>query len=259
MRGHRDLRVIVALAGGCALLALLLPVGALSLLVLAPLAFFLPGYAITSATFARRPLPGAMLGVLSVGLSLAVLALGALPLNWLPGGISAGWWALLLVLVVVAACRGAALRRPLAQEKALTWQRPRPSRGEAALFGCGALSLLAAFVLAFVTLSADQAIGYTELWIEPLPAREAVQVGIANGERQEATYTLEFRVNGRDRPFAVRQVFLDRGARRTLAMPVPTAAGRRDVKVAVTLFRAGVIEPYRRVTAWLPGKVRPPR
>ena len=48
---------------------------------------------------------------LSVGLSLAMLALGSLVLNYVPGGIRACSWAVLLVLVVLAASREAALRR----------------------------------------------------------------------------------------------------------------------------------------------------
>ena len=55
MRGHRDLRGAATAALACALLALLLPFAPLSLLFAAPLAFFLPGYAITCAAFAKRP------------------------------------------------------------------------------------------------------------------------------------------------------------------------------------------------------------
>ena len=197
-----------------------------------------------------------MLVVISVGLSLAVLALGALPLDWLPGGIRAGWWALLLVLVVVAACRAAALRRPRPRSQTLAWQLPRPGRSEAALLGVGALSVVVATVLIFVPLSATNAIGYTELWIEPRTSGSEVLIGVGNGEREAAHYTLELRASGRDKPFAVRQLNLDRGEQGELTVPVSPAAGGRDVKVAVTLFRRGVIEPYRRVTAWLPGEGR---
>lgn len=253
MRGHRDLRRTVTAALLCALLALLLPFTPLSLLFVAPLAFFLPGYAITCAAFAKHPPERTLLALISVGLSLAVLALGALPLDLLPGGIRAGWWALLLVLVVVAACRAAALRRPRPLSRTPAWRPARPGRGEAALLGVGGLSAVVAMVLIFVPLSATNAIGYTELWIEPLTSSE-VLIGVGNGEQREAHYTLELRANGRDKPFAVRQLNLERGEQAELTVPVPPAGGDRDVKVGVTLFRQGVIKPYRRVTAWLPGE-----
>ncbi len=62
MRGHGDLEAAVGGAALCALLALALPFDLLRVLVGAPLFFFLPGYAIAAATFARgrhpaQPLP----------------------------------------------------------------------------------------------------------------------------------------------------------------------------------------------------------
>ncbi len=112
MKGHKDLRLVCLLALASAALALLLPWGPLCLVVALPLVLFLPGYALVAAIFAHGKIPLRHLLVLSIGLSLAVLALGALLLNYLPGGIRAGWWALLLVIVVFAAARGAAIRRP---------------------------------------------------------------------------------------------------------------------------------------------------
>ena len=54
-----------------------MPVEALSLLFAAPLAFFLPGYAIVSAVFVRARLVVPVLLTLSIGTSLSTLALGA--------------------------------------------------------------------------------------------------------------------------------------------------------------------------------------
>ena len=131
MRGHGDLEAAVGGAALCALLALFLPFDALRLLVGAPLLFFLPGYAITAAVFARGRIERRHFLVFSVGLSLAVLALGALVLNYLPGGIRGGWWALLLFLVVLGACRGAALRRPRRAGAPIAWSLPRVNGAQA--------------------------------------------------------------------------------------------------------------------------------
>ena len=192
MRGHGDLEAAVGGAALCALLALALPFDLLRVLVGAPLLFFLPGYAIAAATFAHGRIRRSHFLVFSVGLSLAVLALGALVLNYLPGGIRAGWWALLLFLVVLGACRGAALRRPRRAGPPISLDLPRTNRTQAGLLAAAALAILAAVILAFVPLSATNAIGYTELWIQPLEASEGpgVRIGVGSGERDDSSYRL---------------------------------------------------------------------
>ena len=87
MRGHRDLRLLAALSVPCAVLAIVVPVEAIALLFAVPLALFLPGCALTAVTFARHPIEWPQRLVFSVGFSLATLALGALLLNYMPGGI----------------------------------------------------------------------------------------------------------------------------------------------------------------------------
>ena len=134
MRGHRDLELVVLGAALSALIALLVPLEELRLIGALPLTLVLPGYAIVALTFARRPLGWPHLFVLSLGISLMVLTLGALVLNYGPGGIQSVTWAILLFVVVLAASRGAALRRPPAARRPSAIQdrrpgrRPRPSR-----------------------------------------------------------------------------------------------------------------------------------
>ena len=112
MNRHGDLRRACAAALICGLGALLVPVPALSLLLLAPLAFYLTGYTIIEAAFARRELERPQAALFSVGASLAVLALATLPLNYFPGGITAASWSLLLVTVVLLGAWAAGRRRP---------------------------------------------------------------------------------------------------------------------------------------------------
>src|SRR4029077_18937869 len=106
MRGHGDLEAAYASAALCALLTLALPFEPLRMLLAAPLALFLPRYAIPAAIFARRRIERRQFLLFSLGLSLAVLALGALVLNYVPGGIRAWSWALLLFLAVRGCWRG---------------------------------------------------------------------------------------------------------------------------------------------------------
>lgn len=252
MRGNRDLELAVYAAVVCAVLAVALPIPVLSLLFAAPLVFFLPGYAIVCAVFARRNLDTARLLVLSFGLSLAVLALVPLLLDLLPGGISTGWWAVALCLVVLGAARAAALGRHKPTRKA--FRRPRLSlpRRDAALAVLGLAAATAAVVLVFIPVSAKDAIGYSELWIEPKEgAVPSAVVGVASREQESDRFTVELRTNLSEIPFEITSVELSPGEEEELLVQ-PPVKGERPVKISATLFREGISQPYRRVAAWIP-------
>ncbi len=256
MRGHRDLRLVAALALLCGVMAPLFPVEAVSLLLLLPLAFFLPGYALSAAIFARRPLERPQLLLLSLGLSLSVLALGALPLNYVPGGVGPVSWALLLTLVVLGGCRGAAVRRP----KTSTHDRavlPRPRIGAlaAGLFLGALLSAGAAFALTFTTTSAKHADGYTELWLLPPVSRNAAiggaRVGVTSQEQTAIAYRLRIRIGGQaDQP--VRSFSLDPGETRVIQLRPESPPPSGPVPVSAALFTQDKpTDVYRRVSGWL--------
>jgi uncharacterized membrane protein len=257
MRGHRDLRLAAALALVCALLAPLLPVAALSLLFALPLAFFLPGYALAAATFARRPIERPQLLLLSLGLSLCVLALGALLLNYMPGGIGPVSWSVLLVLVVLISCRAAALRRPntRAGSRATTKLNLRLSGAAAGLLTGALLCTTAALVLTFTTTSAKHAEGFTALWLLPPTPQDAPQggarIGVNSEEQKPASYRLQVRVG--DRPDEiVRRFSLDPGETRVLKLRPPASASAEAVAVRALLFRDEKPgHAYRRVSGWL--------
>lgn len=256
MRGHRDLRIAAALALVCALLAPLLPVEVLSLLFALPLAFFLPGYALTAATFARRPIERPQLLLLSLGLSLCVLALGALLLNYVPGGIGPVSWAILLVLVVLNGCRVAALRRPKAHAGDSGPGRPKPrlSAPAAGLLIGALLCTTAALALTFTTRSAEHADGYTALWLLPPTPTDAAaggaRVGVSSEEQKPASFRLRVRVADRDE--IVRDFSLDPGETRVLKLGPPQAGSAGPVAVKALLFRRNKDgDVYRRVSGWL--------
>lgn len=257
MRGHRDLRIAVGLALICALLAPLLPVEVLSLLFALPLAFFLPGYALTAATFARRPIERPQLLLLSLGLSLCVLALGALLLNYVPGGIGAVSWTLLLLLVVLNGCRVAALRRPATRSggAALAWPGLRLTATGAGLLIAAVLCATAALAVTFTTTSAKHADGYTALWLLPPAPKDApvggARIGVNSEEQKPADYRLQVRVG--DRPGQiVRRFSLDPGQTRVLKLKPPEPGSAQPVAVKALLFRKNKSgNVYRRVSGWL--------
>jgi Protein of unknown function (DUF1616) len=250
VRGHGDLRAAALAAPLCAIVALLSPWEALAAAFAVPLALALPGYAIVAAAFARRELEGAQIALLSLALSLATLALGALVLDYAPGGIRDISWAVLLVAVVLACCRTAALRRRAPTPTPL----PRLRLGIPQLaMGLGALAAtVAALVLSATTLPAKDALGFTQLWIVPAPGtgRTEAGVGVASEEQEATDFDLRVRVG--DDQIIRRSFRLRPGEDRVVR--VGPAAGRRraPVPVVATLLRHNrPFSVYRRVRGWL--------
>jgi Protein of unknown function (DUF1616) len=254
MRGHRDLWIVTGLALLCALLAPLLPIDVLSLLFALPLALFLPGYALTAAIFARREIGRAQVWVLSAGLSLAVLALGALLLNYVPSGIGPVSWAVLLLLVVLNGCRVAALRRPgpTGDNRARPWPQLRfTAAGAGLLLGALACTTVA-LAITFDTHSAPHADGYTAMWLLPPTPSDApaggARIGVESEQQSRTAYRLQIRIGGRAEEI-VRSFSLNPGETRVLKLQprVPSAA---PIKAKLFL-QSEPGDVYRRVSGWL--------
>ncbi len=251
MRGHRDLEILCGGAALCALAALAIPLSALSVLFAVPLALFAPGYGITAATFARRSLGAAQIALLSVALSLITLVLGAFLLNYVPGGLGALSWALLLLIVVFGSCRFAALARkaPKPRRELL---RIALGRREAALILAGVLLAALAVGLAMRTLPAKNADGYTELWVSPDALSQRAEIGVGSEEQHAASYLLQVRLGAGGQPL-VRRFTLRPGETRRLGFKAPPAPSSAPLAVSARLFlSARPARVYRRVSAWIP-------
>ncbi|MGN6275538.1 MAG: DUF1616 domain-containing protein [Solirubrobacterales bacterium] len=258
MRGHRDLQWASAGAVVCAVVAVLVPWEIVRVVAAVPLALFLPGYAIAAVCFLSRELALPKLWTLSVGVSLMVLALGALFLNVFPFGLTTLSWAVLLVLVTAACCRAAALRRGRPEQKQplrLSW---RPSPLDAGLVVVAAVIAIGALVLAQKPLPAGNAVGFTALWMLPANSQEeAVVVGVLSSEQDPAAYTLRIAQTGQRPPHTYR-LTLNPGEEKTFEVPVPRRPGGR-AHVVASLYQAGQPRLYRRVTTWLPRQKTFPR
>ena len=256
MKGQGDLRLAAALAVLCAVLALLIPVYGVALFFALPLVLFLPGYAITAAAFARRPLPRPQTLLFSIALSLATLVLGSLVLNYL-GGIHPLSWALLLTVVVFVACRVAAVRRGPGHQSA-RWPRPRLGRLEAAMLLGAVAAAAAALVLASTNVPADDALGYTQLWILPQAGSggSKARVGVRSQQQTAVDYDLRVRIGAHT---LLRRSFrLAPGETRLVKLRAPPGT-EGTVPVIATLLRHNrPTKVYRRVRGSLtaPGESR---
>ncbi len=255
MRGHRDLEWSSIAAVVCALVAALVPWEIFRIVAALPLTLFLPGYAIVAVAFGSSELALPKRLMLSVGVSLMVLVLGTLVLNVFPFGIRTASWAVLLALVVIAACRGAALRRGRPQPRGKR-RSPlaslHPSWGAIAMLAAAVAIAGAALVLAQKPLSAKNAEGFTALWMLPTDSKEdAVRVGVVSSEQGPASYRLTVRV-GRESQSQSYRVDLDAGEEKSFEVEVPRTPGSRRHVVA-SLYRVSKPQHlYRRVTRWLP-------
>ena len=256
MRGNRDLILVSAAAIACALLAIVLPWEGPRLLAALPLALVLPGYAITAAAFGPRRLELTQTMMLSLGCSLAVLCLGALVLNYVPGGIQTASWAILLAIVVAAACGGAAWHRLDGEEEdeetppAPSW--PRPRRVDV-ICGVVVVALAAAAIgLANTPLPAGGAAGYTSLWILPAgSAGDAVRLGVSSSEQDTRRYLLELQV-GDGQKTTVSRFQLRPGDERVFTVPVAASRPGPDLVSGLLFRQSNPLTPYRKVRTWLP-------
>jgi len=252
MRGHRDLQWASAGAVICAVVAVLVPWEIVRVIAAVPLTLFLPGYAVASVCFTPRELAPPKLWTLSVGVSLMLLALGALLLNVFPFGLTTLSWAVLLVLVVVACCRAAALRRGRPGQRRslrLSW---RPSSLGAGLVALAVVISIGALVLAQRPLPAGNAVGFTALWMLPATSQETgVVVGVLSSEQDPKAYILEVARAGKERPKTYR-VSLDPGEEKTFEIPVSRRPGGRAHVVASLYLTSQPRRLYRRVSTWLP-------
>jgi len=252
VKGHLDLKRVLVATFVCAAVALFVPWEPIQVVAAVPLCLLLPGYAIVSLLFAGRELSRAQLLVFSLACSFAALVLGVLLLNYMPGGIRKVTWAIYLVLLICACCRGAALRRPRpSRRRDPRGPRLRLRRRDLALMTSGLLIGAVAIALAQMAVPAEKAEGFTALWM--IPAKEpagSLRVGVLSSEQKEEDFALRV-VGLSERPLD-RRFRLEPGEERVFRVPV--RAGRPRGRVTASLYKAAQPEKlYRRVTSWVEG------
>jgi hypothetical protein len=230
--------------------SLITPLGALRVVFAVPLALILPGYAITAAAFRSRLPAWPERLPLTLGVSLACLALSSLVLNFVPGGLHGFSWALLLVLVVLLSCRAAARRRGPARHEPPALSQLKPSRATLVL-GLGALTMVAAaLILAQLTFDNDRVSGYTQLWIAPPKSSEdSARIGVTSEQQLTRNYRLVIEVEGARSPLV--ETF-ELGPSDTRLVTIPSSSADSPVGIEAKLYlRSDPEKVYRRVSTLL--------
>lgn len=172
--------------------------GSVRAVLAVPLVLILPGYALTMAVLPNPTLGFVEQLTFTLGLSLAVAAVGGVILNLTPWGLQAGTWAAWLGTVTVVAGVIALLRRRVQSASSSRPMIADLSAHQLLMFGLAICITLGAIGLARYGAERQQSASFTQLWIQPADERGApnVRIGVENMERRPTQYRLELKSDG---------------------------------------------------------------
>ena len=267
---RRDLDVLLIVACSLVLAAIILavPFAKAARIVLGlPFVLVFPGYTLAAALFPRKDHLYAIERVaLSLGLSIAVVPLIGLALNYSPWGIRINPILAFVSLFIVLAAGAALIRRRMlpADEAFVSMvniQLRRWSQARLAdrLLAVGmVIALVALGVTAyFVATSRGSSESFTEFYVlgpggkaEAYPTlmdvgeNATVILGMVNQEGQDTTYQVAVTIDGETTDTIDNLSLADNERWEQRVALVPTHAGD-DQKVGFLLYRDGGSEPYR--------------
>ena len=161
-----------------------------------PFVLFLPGYALTSALFARRRIGRADVALLSLAFSASIVVLGTLILNALPWNLTTRAWVCLLLAATLTGALWALHAVPAENSREL-WPLPPIARGQVLLVALALAVAAGAVIVARTPLPAKGVLGYTALWILPGPEKsDTIVIGVQSSELHTTSYQLKVRSAG---------------------------------------------------------------
>ena len=236
MISRRNVLLCAVCAGVCAAAVLSPAPRAIHVVLGVPFVLFLPGYALTSALFARRRIGSADVVFLSLAFSISIVVIGTLILNWLTSHLTTTTWTALLLAETIIAALWALRGIPADTERQPSLQLRTTLRHATPL----ALALVAALVAVAAViifsrtpLPARGVRGYTALWMLPGQNRSEIVIGVQSSERHTTSYQLKIR-SGADRELDQR-LTLAPGDRWIKRIRVAPSSRRVDAE----LFRSG--------------------
>jgi uncharacterized membrane protein len=266
-----DILIVIAMTLVGVITVVVTPDGASIRLLTLPLVLVLPGYALTIAIFPMQ-LPGLTERcVFSLGLSLIVVILGGLALNWTPFGLHTASWLFLLSSIILAACAVAYMRRRGQSIIAPRWLEIKTVHItflQGLLLGLAVIVIGSAITVSYIGALQQTRPGFTQLWImsasktNPKTNPEnAVRIGISNKESTVINYRLVVTMNGKPvRTWLSIRLNPNENWETILVLPQTAHSSTTKVakklsittKVEAMLYRAdapGTV--YRHVVLWL--------
>jgi uncharacterized membrane protein len=155
---------------------------------------FIPGYAIVTAVLPNIGSERTLL--LSLGLSIAISAIGGILLNLTPWGLTPGTWAIWLsTIAIIGIILAYRQRRTFSQN--FEMGVPSLQKENIAIFGLAGFILLISVLIAYIS-SIQTETTFTQLWAIPNVTPEGryeVQIGIRNEEKLPEVYNLYIEVD----------------------------------------------------------------
>ena len=267
---RRDLDLLLVVASSLVLTAIILAVPSASaarIILGLPFVLFFPGYTLVAALFPRKDDLDAIERVaLSLGLSIAVVPLIGLALNYSPWGIRINPILVFVSLFIVLAAAAALVRRrmlpaDIAFSVAIDVQLPRWSQVRLAdrFLAVGMVIALVALGVTtyFVATSRGSSESFTEFYVlGPAGKAEAyptvmrvgqnatVILGVVNQEGEDITYQIAVTIDGENMDSIDNLSVADGEQREGRVAVTPTHAGDNQ-KVEFRLYKEGESEPYR--------------
>ncbi len=221
-----------------------------------PLVLVLPGYALTCALFPKRALGILECVVFSLALSLVIVILGGLTLNWMPFGLHTRSWSVLLSGITLIASTVALIRRRGQYISASAWLRVDLGLNfrQGLLLGLAAIVVCGAGAVSYRGAAQQPFPGFTQLWI--LPAGEAstkntIRLGVSNMELTAMEYNLSVNMDGK----VVKvwpSIYLKLNEKWEATLVLPQTTHTRTVRVEALLYQTRApTKIYRHVVLWL--------
>ncbi len=163
------------------------------------LVFVFPGYALVKALFPGGHLEFAERVALTLGLSLAIVSIGGLFLNWLPWKLATRSWMIFLGSIIIFTSLIALLRQQPIKEQPSLFTKVNLSftLNDGLFFILAGIGVVIAFVLTYRGEIQQNNAHFTQLWTLPDQESESsVLVGIKNQEGEEVRYRLQMIING---------------------------------------------------------------
>jgi uncharacterized membrane protein len=250
---------------------LALPTNVLRIVIGLPFVLFFPGYVLITVLFPRKEsLSDIERIALSFGMSLAVVPLNGLLLNYLPWGINLHSILISLSIFIVAMSIIAWLRqRRLSEDEKFsvtvnigTWGKQTPlGKVLSIVLVFTVLGLLGVLVYTIaVPRTSEQ---YTEFYVlnsegkaEDYPENivlgetGSVILGIINHERLPTTYTVDIQIDGSGLGMIGPITLQDEEKAEVIAEFTPQTTGDRQ-KVEFLLFKDDSAEPYLNLHIWI--------
>lgn len=222
--------------------------GMLRVVTTVPLLLFAPGFALTLILFKRADLGIPERVLLSLGLSVTLVALIALLLNWTPWGLTSFSLGIVFLALLVLEVVVIVLIRRRDNDLIGRPHRPTVSPRQWILLSLAVLVTFTAFYIARTPVAPPGFEGYTTLWIQPSDQPDMIRLGVNSNEFETTEYQIRFELDGAVYAGPVLELEPGENWEGTLRIPEEPAV---DKPLKILLYRLDQpTEVYRHAVWW---------